>query len=80
MSEKVRNGTRQALNDANEAIFGASSSVQRIAAFQTEVNELEKRLNSTKHLALEQSAETNKTHDDAARVLSSVERWVREKG
>nr|CAD2172703.1 unnamed protein product [Meloidogyne enterolobii] len=73
MSEKVRNGTRQALNDANEAIFGASSSVQRIAAFQTEVNELEKRLNSTKHLALEQSAETNKTHDDAARVLSSVE-------
>lgn len=73
MAEQVRNASRQALNDANEAIFGASSTSQQISALLDSVSELEQRLKSTQKLAQEQSVETNKTHDEAARVLSSVE-------
>lgn len=73
MTAKVQNASEQALNDANEAIFGVSNSSKQIAELLRNAQEVEQRLRNTQQLALEQAQETNKTHNEAAVVLSSVE-------
>jgi hypothetical protein len=70
---QIRNDSRQALNDANEAIFGATTTSQQIGSLLEMIHELEQRLKNTQKLAQEQSIETSKTYDDAAIILSSVE-------
>uniref|UniRef100_A0A914HV37 Laminin-like protein lam-2 n=1 Tax=Globodera rostochiensis TaxID=31243 RepID=A0A914HV37_GLORO len=73
LAEQIRKASRQSLSDANEAIFGASSTSQQISALLAEVQELEQRLNAIQQMAVEQSLETNQTHDSAAFILSGVE-------
>ncbi|KAL3091629.1 hypothetical protein niasHT_024211 [Heterodera trifolii] len=73
LAEQIRRESRQSLSDANEAIFGASSTSLQISALLTEVHELEQRLKAVQQMATEQSLETNQTHDGAAFILSGVD-------
>ncbi|KAI1730594.1 laminin EGF domain-containing protein [Ditylenchus destructor] len=73
LSEKTRNLSKQALNEANEAIFGGSSTSQLIANLHGKMNETEQLLKDTQSLAEEQQAEASKAYDQAARILSNVE-------
>lgn len=54
-------------------MLSASSTSQQISALLAEVQELEQRLKSVQQMATEQSLETNRTHDEAAHILSGVE-------
>ncbi|KAI1706360.1 laminin EGF domain-containing protein [Ditylenchus destructor] len=73
LSENTRNSSKQALNEANEAIFGATSTSQLIANLNSKMNETDQLLKDTQSLAEEQQAEAAKAYDQAARILSNVE-------
>lgn len=65
--------SKNSLNEANEAIFGASTTSQQI---ETLKNQLEQTMNSFeqfKQSAVEIGAEAKKAHNDAALALSNVE-------
>lgn len=57
----------------NANSYSASSSSQQISALLAEVQELEHRLKAVQQMALEQSLETNRTHNEASHTLNENE-------
>jgi uncharacterized protein YoxC len=58
LAERASNASRQAVSEANEAIFGTRSTSQQIANLQSAIKETEGLLNQTKQLAEEMTAES----------------------
>ncbi|CAD5229337.1 unnamed protein product [Bursaphelenchus okinawaensis] len=73
LAESASNKSKEALNEANDAIYGASATSQQIATLQKQLKSTSDKLNNTKALAEEQIREAESVYNEAAQTLSIVE-------
>ncbi|CAD5234464.1 unnamed protein product [Bursaphelenchus xylophilus] len=73
LAEDASSKSKQALNEAHEAIYGASATSQQIATLQKQLEVTSEKLNNTKELAEEQIREADAIYNEAAQTLSVVE-------
>lgn len=65
--------SKKALNEANEAIFGASTTSQQIDTLKNQVEQTTNSFEQIKQIAEQVNAEAKDAHNQAALALSSVE-------
>ncbi|KAI6173803.1 hypothetical protein M3Y98_01121600 [Aphelenchoides besseyi] len=72
-ADRTANLSKQALAEANEAIYGASTTSQQIETLNDQLKKTKSALNVTRSLAEQENADAQKTYDDAVDKLSRVE-------
>lgn len=73
LADVAVNASKQALDDAKEAIFGAESTSQQIDKLKSELSAAEDVYNKAAHLAQEQLKEATAANKEAAETLTTVE-------
>lgn len=73
LSKSAASKSKQALSEANEAIYGAQTTSQQIGTLQQQLQDAVDRLSKTKELAEEQIKEAEAVYNEAAQTLSNVE-------
>ncbi|KAI6243843.1 putative effector protein [Aphelenchoides fujianensis] len=72
-AERTANVSKKALEEATEAIYGASTTSQQIATLTEQLQKTSEALNVTRGLAEQESADADATHEKAVSALSSIE-------